>query len=285
MKSYRLKVENIVDETPDAYSLVFSAADETLRNYKPGQYLTLKLNIQGENVRRAFSLSSAPNLDSQLAVTIKRVEGGRASNYLRDKVKVGDEIEVLPPMGNFALNIVPTNQKHYILMGAGSGITPLMSMLKTVLAAEAQSKVTLWYGNRNEESIIFHQALAALQQKYGNRLEVVHILSQPSSAWTGETGRLDKMRAFKMLSDLFMKGDTAHKVYYMCGPNEMMQDLQSALHHQGVNPSDIFREYYSAPAPSDEDVAKVYEPVIATTATAAPANNVQGTKLKLILDG
>ena len=257
MKSYSLTLSAIQDETKDAYTLRFQAAEAVFSQYKAGQYLTLKLAINGEQVRRAFSLSSSSVIDKDLAVTIKRVEGGRASNYLRDKLKVGDKVEVFPPMGNFVVDTDANNRKHYILIGAGSGITPLMSMLKTVLAVEKNSKVTLWYGNSHEESIIFAKQLADLQAQYGERLNVVHVLSQPTAFWTGHTGRLDENKIYSLVSELFMK-DEYRKVYYLCGPEGMMKGGLAALDKHGVNPADVNREYYTAPAPSDEEIEKVH---------------------------
>lgn len=265
MKSYSLTLSAIQDETKDAYTLRFETAEPVFSQYKPGQYLTLKLVINGEQVRRAFSLSSSSATDKDLAVTIKRVVGGKASNYLRDKTKVGDKIEVFPPMGNFAIDIDANNRKHYILIGAGSGITPLMSMLKTVLSVEKNSKVTLWYGNSHEESIIFAKQLESLKQQYTTRLNVVHVLSKPSASWTGHTGRLDENKIYSLVSELFMT-DEYRKVYYLCGPEGMMKDGLSALDKHGVNPADVNREYYTAPAPTDAEIEKVHgEKPAATT--------------------
>lgn len=257
MKSYSLTLSAIQDETNGAYTLRFQTAEPVFSQYKAGQYLTLKLVINGEQVRRAFSLSSSPVADKDLAVTIKRLAGGKASNYLRDKLIVGDKVEVFPPMGNFAVETDANNRKHYILIGAGSGITPLMSMLKTVLSVEKNSKVSLWYGNRNESSIIFDKALEKLQAQYGERLTVVHVLSKPAATWTGQTGRLDEDKIYSLVSDLFMK-DEYRKVYYLCGPEGMMKAGQAALDKHGVNPADVHREYYTAPAPTDEEIAKVH---------------------------
>ncbi|MEZ4688289.1 MAG: ferredoxin--NADP reductase [Bacteroidia bacterium] len=250
-----LSVLNIIDETPDAYTLVFPKPREArFAHYKPGQYLTLKVKVNGEDLRRAFSLSSSPTVDEHLSVTIKRVEGGRASNWLRDNLHVGDVIEVLPPLGNFFAEIDPNNSKNYVLIGAGSGITPLMSIAKTVLAEEPDSVVTLWYGNRDEESIIFKKQLSALRVRYGDRLRGNHILTRPSEAWEGARGRMDKSMIYELLSKLFME-DEHKKVYYLCGPNGLMDAAEAALEKHAVNFHDVHREYYSAPAPTEEEAA------------------------------
>lgn len=257
MKTFSLTVKQIIDETKDAYTIVFNKPADEAFNYKAGQYLTLKTEINGEKLRRAFSLSSSPVWDDTLAVTIKRVVGGKVSNYLKDTLKTGQEIEVLPPLGSFKIESNPANANHYILIGAGSGITPLMSMLKTALKAEPESKVTLWYGNTNEDSIIFYKELNELGSKFGERLTLVHFLSQASSGWLGEKGRLDKENITRLIRDLFMK-DEYKKLYYVCGPEEMMKAALMVLEEEGVYKETIFREYYAAPAPTDEEAAKVH---------------------------
>lgn len=292
MKTYSLAVEKIVDETPDAYSVYLKVDDADLLKYKAGQYITLKLNIKGEELRRAYSLSSSPVVDNNLVVTIKRVADGKASNYIRDNVKAGMSLNILPPMGKFAVSLNPANAKHYVLIGAGSGITPLMSMIKSILKAEPNSTITLWYGNRTEKSIIFKDELDKLQKKSGKRLNIIYLLTQSGWFWRGEKGRLDKKKVTDLLAKLFMKGDSLQKIYYICGPNEMMQDAQKALEEQGVNMKDVFREYYSAPAPSDAEAEKALleaaaeaekEAAIIMEVASAPAGN--GTPAKIILDG
>ncbi len=254
---YPAVVTEIRDETPDAYTVFLQNPDPEKFSYLPGQYLTLKLEVEGEEIRRAFSLSSAPGLDEQLALTIKRVPGGKASNYLRDEVSVGDTIEVMPPMGHFSIEPSPDQSHHYIMMSGGSGITPLMSMLKSILYHEPLSKVSLWYGNRDRESIIFRDQLQDLLGQYKDRLHVYHTLSQPDEDWKGFAGRLDQERVYDLISDLFMV-DEYRKRYYVCGPDGLMEGAIAALDKHAVFPSDVYREYYSAPVPSEEEVDAVY---------------------------
>ncbi|MEM7655885.1 MAG: ferredoxin--NADP reductase [Bacteroidota bacterium] len=258
---FPLNIQEIRDETTDAYSLVFERPDDERFDYLAGQYLTLKVEMNGESLRRAFSLSSSPFTDQQLSVTIKRVAGGRVSNFLRDTLQAGDTLEVMPPMGNFSFTPNPEQARHYVLIGAGSGITPLMSILKTVLTAEPNSRVSLWYGNRTEESIIFREELQALGQEYGGRLWVHHSLSQPPADWQGATGRLDKDQIYGLLSELFMDGEL-RKQYYLCGPQGLIEAAERAMELQGVNPTDIHREYYSAPAPTEAEVEAAYTAVV-----------------------
>ncbi|MFK7921769.1 MAG: 2Fe-2S iron-sulfur cluster-binding protein [Bacteroidia bacterium] len=257
IRFYSLPIVEIRDESPDAYSLFFENPDPEVFRYHAGQYLTLKVNINGEEERRAFSLASTPGHDETLRITIKRVPEGKVSNYLRDELKVGDSIEVLPPMGSFKLIPDPEQSREYVLIAAGSGITPLMSMLKTVLHDEPQSRVTLWYGNRKEEDIVFLPELSQLTQAFGDRLSIRYTLSQASEDWKGFEGRLDEERIFKWISNLFMRGEL-RKRYYLCGPAGMMEAAERALIKQAVNTDDIYQEYYSAPLPSEEEIARSY---------------------------
>ncbi|HHS95113.1 MAG TPA: nitric oxide dioxygenase, partial [Phaeodactylibacter sp.] len=159
-QSFSLTIKNITPETDQAASISFSIPDalkDTFR-YKPGQYLTFVLHIHDREVRRSYSMSSAP-YEEDLQVTIKRVEGGLVSNYLLDRMKPGDSLQVMPPQGRFTTTIKEENRKTYYFFGAGSGITPLMSLIKTILEEEPQSSVFLLYGNRNENSIIFKDSL------------------------------------------------------------------------------------------------------------------------------
>ena len=254
---FPLAIDEIRDESPDAYSLFFQRPDDEKFAYQAGQYLTIKINMDGESLRRAFSLSSSPLIDDRLSVTIKRVADGRVSNFLRDTLQVGDVLEVMPPMGNFSFTPNSDRARHYVLIGAGSGITPLMSILKTVLAGEPRSRVSLWYGNRNRASIVFREELIELGKTYRERLHVHHSLSQPDEDWKGATGRLDKDQVYELLGELFMGGEL-RKQYFLCGPQGLIDGAQRALDLHGVNPPDVFREYYSAPAPTEEEVEAAY---------------------------
>lgn len=268
-----LKVLRIVNETAEANTVVFEKPAGSDFNYLAGQYLTLKVDVNGESLRRAYSLCSSPVTDSELAVTVKRVDDGRVSNYIASNVKAGDTIEVFPPMGKFHVEVNAARAHHYVLIGAGSGITPLMSIIKTVLSAEPNSKLTLVYGNRNQASIIFSRELEGLSAQYADRFRVVHSLSQPTNGWTGLTGRLTRHALLAVGQDI-INADALPKSYWLCGPNEMMEEAQTALGFLGVQKSDIHRESFTAPLP-DPDKEK----------PAAPAEGKRGTyTVKVILD-
>lgn len=254
---YPAEIVRIADETEQAYTLHLQNPDPESFDYLPGQYLTLRVTIEGEEFRRAYSLSSAPGVDPLMAVTIKRVPGGKVSNYLRDHLQPGDTVEVMRPMGHFTIQPSPDKSRHYILIGGGSGVTPLMSMIKAILFHEPLSVVSLWYGNRGRTQVIFRDQLTALQGKYPSRLYVYHTLSKPDPDWKGFRGRLDAQRIYDLTSDLFMT-DEHRKQYYLCGPQGLMEDGLIALNKHAVFPTDIFREYFTAAVPSEEDVEKAY---------------------------
>lgn len=237
-----LKVVAITRETADAISIHFEHPDKKNIPYKPGQFLTLILPVDGREVRRSYSLSSTPQEGPRLVVTVKRVDGGLVSNYLMEHLQVGQEVKVMEPIGNFCLTCAPTNQRQVLLFGAGSGITPLMSMLKAVLAEEPNSKVTLLYGNRDEASVIFKEQLQQLKAANPNRLHVEYIYSQPKHDCE-HRGRMNQSLILKILERLQLTRPQ-EAVYYMCGPEGMMQEVRHALEVLHVPAERIFRESF-----------------------------------------
>lgn len=262
---YKLGIKEKIQETDDTVSLRFDIPSELseLFQYKAGQYLTLKFNIKGEDARRAYSMSSSP-LEKHIAVTIKRVKGGLVSNYIHDVVKVGDEIEVMPPQGRFVPKLNEEHRKTYYLFGAGSGITPLMSILKTVLELEPQSSVFLYYGSRIENQIIFKAELDQLEKTYKGQLRVIHIVSQPTKVksgglagmfgkkqtlWLGEKGRINRKTTASFLEKHIPPyPDT---VYFICGPGNMTQTIEDVLIARGVKKKQIYFELFNSETPGD----------------------------------
>ena len=169
-----LKVKEVVRETSDSVTVHFKQPLFRKVKYKPGQFLTINFEIDGKKVSRSYSMSSAPNLDNTVAVTVKRVQGGLVSNYVNDKVSAGMSISMMQPVGKFTLEVDKNLQRHIVLFGAGSGITPLMSILKSVLFFEPKSTVSLVYGNRRTDNIIFQKQLQELKQKFGDRFQKLH---------------------------------------------------------------------------------------------------------------
>ncbi len=248
---HSLKVIEVVSETPDAISIVFAQPEPKLA-YKSGQFLTLIADINGKSVRRAYSLSSSPYTDEHLAVTIKRVEGGLMSNYLNDTVKAGDKIDVMEPMGHFTSEFNASNKRHVVMFGGGSGITPLMSHAKSALTQEPNSIVSLIYANRDIDSIIFKAAFQELAIKYEGRFRVIHILDNAPLEWQGPSGLLNH----EMLTDLFERipnWGIGQTTYIMCGPEGMMNNVETLLAQQNIPADKIFKESFVAGTINKDD--------------------------------
>jgi ring-1,2-phenylacetyl-CoA epoxidase subunit PaaE len=259
---YKLKVSQVIDETPEAKTFVFEIPQDQLDTFKAraGQYVTIRTVIKGQEERRAYSMSSAPVLNEPLAVTVKRVPRGKVSNWLFESVKPGHEIDVMPPQGRFVAQPETQKQRAFYLIGAGSGITPLMSITKTILEAEPMSRVFLLYGSRNEEQIIFYKQFETLQTRYRHQLFVEHVLSQPAkqraggvagwfkkpdSAWKGSFGRIDRTKILQFLDE--HPTDTTENNFYLCGPGDLITLAESVLAEQGVAEKAIHKEYFTLP--------------------------------------
>ena len=255
---YPLKVVRLQPETDRAVSVYFEVPehDRTAFHYRAGQYLTLRFDIDGKEERRAYSMCSAPH-DDELAVTVKRVPGGIVSNYIAERLQPGHAVDVMPPMGRFLAEVDPAARRRYYLFGAGSGITPLMSILRSVLEAEPKSEVILLYGNRDEDNIIFEQQLTQLQQRYAGQLTVEHTLSQPkkyatkglkglfkrsTTRWDGATGRIDRRALVHFLERHPTAGLECR--YYVCGPGQMIDNVEAALLGHGIKAQDIHVERF-----------------------------------------
>ena len=258
---YFLKVKDVVRETADAVTISFwHPINEEIR-YQPGQFLTFLLTINGQKIRRSYSMASSPHVDVSLAVSIKRVPGGLASNYLCDRIKPGDILETLEPMGTFVPKLDPQGRRTIVLIGAGSGITPLFSMAKSALHIEPNSRVWLIYGNRNQNSIIYKAHLDAMEQAYGkSRFQVTHILSQPTTGWTGAEGRLNQHTLTKLIEQI-PSSERQNASFFLCGPDGMMAEARSALSLVGVAAERVHKESYAHAPVAAGDV--VEEPMTA----------------------
>lgn len=258
-KFHRLKVSDVTRETDECVSIAFEVPESLKSEYKyiQGQYLTIKLNINGEEIRRSYSICSSPLLDKELRVAIKRVKDGRGSNYLNEKVKPGDELEVMTPMGNFYSELNAANKKNYVLFAGGSGITPMLSIIKTTLHTEPNSKLTLFYGNRDEASIIFKKQLNELEAKHADRLKVHHILEKPSDPAADDLfkGLLTPEKT-KALIEKFVPLNPNNE-FFICGPSAMMDCVKNALHHLNVNDKKIHIEYFTASLDQQKTAVKV----------------------------
>ncbi len=280
MKFHKLRVSEVKNEIADAVSVSFEVPAELKQhfNFFPGQYTTLKLVIDGENVNRSYSFCSSPFMNEPLTIAVKRVTGGKGSNFINDNFKPGVEIEAMEPMGNFHSTISENNEKHYILFGGGSGITPVISILKSVLAKELKSKVTLFYGNRNSNSIIFKDKLEVLASQFGERLKIVHILDLPEEEWSGYTGFIVKDLALKLLREN-TNLNFQHAEFFICGPTPMMKSVEEALGVLQIPKDRVHIEYFTAKADEDKKAADV------GTSVASETPFTGKTKVKIIYDG
>ena len=250
-----LKIKEIVKETPDAITIHLKQPLFRKIPYYAGQFLTLIVkDANGKKHRRAYSLCSAPHLDSTLAVTVKRVEGGVVSNLLNDTLKEGEKLEIMEPMGNFVLRTHPDNRRHIVLFGGGSGITPLMSMLKVALSYEQNSTVSLIYTSKDEQNIIFKNQLDKLKEKHGDRFNLIYTLTQPKTDLAGKEnyfeGRISKDFIKTTLGKLSSKEDT---IFYLCGPEGMMQTVEETLAEMNIDKSTIHKENFFAPVAEDSE--------------------------------
>ncbi|MEY3051589.1 MAG: hypothetical protein RLY31_1374 [Bacteroidota bacterium] len=267
-----LEVRAITQETSDTVTLHFRIPEERKDTftYTQGQYVTLRFEIAGKEERRSYSMSSSP-LEADLAVTVKKVKGGKVSGWIHERVKVGDEVSVMGPEGRFHTPLADEQQKNYYLVGAGSGITPLMSILKSILELEPMSYVFLLYGSRTEEDIIFREQLAELSRRFEGQLMVEHILSQPRRekskgiggffgkgrlSWEGRTGRIDGKELSRWLAEHPPRHKTSE--YFICGPGSMIASVENALSEAGVDRKHIHREYFTPPdsAPASDGKEK-----------------------------
>ena len=244
LKTYFLQVKEVVLETADSVTIYFWHPLSEQIKYKAGQFITIIVPASegGKKVRRSYSMSTSPHSDTAIGVTVKRVQGGLVSNYLNDNVKIGEFLEVLEPLGNFFLEPDADTTRHIVLFAAGSGITPMMSIAKSVLKMELNSRVTLIYGNRSEDSIIFKQKLEELEAQYGKRLGVHHLLSNPSDLWVGHKGRISQGIAVRLLKEA--DTDFAKDNFYLCGPVGMMEDIIAALGIYNVSKERIHKENF-----------------------------------------
>jgi ring-1,2-phenylacetyl-CoA epoxidase subunit PaaE len=226
----------VIQETRDAISIVLQQPEPKIK-YKSGQFLTLIVPIQNKEVRRAYSLCTSPFTDEDMAVTVKRVENGLMSNWLLDNLKPGRKLKIMEPMGQFTTN----RKRHLIMFAGGSGITPMMSIIKSILMQEPDSIVSLIYCNRDIDSVIFKAELDKLETKYEGRLHVIHILDQAPMNWQGYSGLLNHdmlTKLFERIPDWGIEKTT----YLMCGPEGMMKNVETLLAQRHIPREKILKK-------------------------------------------
>jgi ring-1,2-phenylacetyl-CoA epoxidase subunit PaaE len=272
---YPLKVAEIVPETAEANSIRFEIPEE-LRDafaFKAGQHLTLKATIDGEEVRRNYSLCTAPS-EQDWMVTVKRIANGVFSNWVGDSLKAGDTVEVLPPHGSFTTEFAPTAKRHIVGIAGGSGITPVLSLLRTTLKEEPESQFTLFYGNRDSSSVIFLEELANLKDRYLGRLSLHHFLAEEEGDIDLFNGMLDRERCDEAIEHLI--GNPADvDAWFICGPGPMMDAAEGVLLDRNVDKERIHIERFTADRPSAALAAEM----------AQLQTKAAGTTMSVTLDG
>lgn len=243
MSTLNLEIEKIVQETNNVTSLLLHAKEADQFNFSAGQFVTLLFDLDDEEIRRSFSISSSPLDLPQIRITIKKSEDGLASRHFLDEVKAGELIKAFHPTGNFTVKTDSDKKRSAVFIGAGSGITPLYSMIKTILAIEPQSKLALIYGNRNESSIIFREEIDTLSKIYKDHFQIEHFLSRPQNSWSGHVGRITKENLISTIKSL-TKIDYQTAEYYLCGPEGMMQSAAFALNDLGIEHQHIHTENF-----------------------------------------
>jgi len=271
---HSLKIAEVRRETADSVSirLDIPPALKDAFAFEAGQHLTLKAEIGGEDVRRTYSVCVSP-FDAEIRIAVKQMPAGKFSSWANAVLSVGQSIDVLPPMGRFVLPRDGGPAPHYVALSGGSGITPVISILKTVLQTKLKSRFTLLYGNRDTASIMFLEELAGLKNRYIDRLEVYHFLENEAEEIELFNGRLDRAKCEEVLSSLV--DVKATDAFFICGPGPMMDAAEAALAARGVPADRIFIERFTTSALSAEQIAK----------NEALQQKAAGTDLSIVLDG
>ncbi len=250
-KFYPLTVAKVKQETRDAIAVTFDVPAELKPQfaYQQGQHLTLRSMIDGEDVRRSYSICSAVQ-DEQLRVAIKRVSGGQFSSWANEHLKPGATLEVMPPMGHFNVPLDPQSERHYLAFAAGSGITPILSIVKTTLQAEPKSRFTIVYGNRASSSVIFRDELTDLKDTYMDRLKLVYVMSREQQDIELFNGRITEAKCGLFLKHWIAIDDI--DVAFICGPEDMMHGVSRSLQAAGLAKENIRIELFAASIPKHE---------------------------------
>ncbi len=251
---HSVRVSAIEPLTDDAVSVSFDIPSDlsALFDHTPGQHLIVKATVDGQDVRRSYSICSGKGAEAP-SVGIKRLPGGVFSNFVHDTLKVGDTIEVTPPTGEFTLTTDGGNRNWYVAITAGSGITPVLSMIRSVLELEPHSRFTLVYGNKDGRSVMFLEELDSLKGAYLDRFAIVHVLSRESHEIPLFEGRIDAAKLERMFDTIIEPA--AVSAWYLCGPRGMVEGAQSVLSSRGVSDADIHDELFYAGEVSESMIA------------------------------
>jgi ring-1,2-phenylacetyl-CoA epoxidase subunit PaaE len=271
---HKLAVKEIIKETADCVSIEFDVP-ETLKEdfkYKQGQNINIKTTLNGEEVRRTYSLCTSPQ-ENKLKVAVKKVNGGLFSVYANEQLKKGDVLEVMTPLGKFNTPLDESHKKNYLAFAAGSGITPIISIIKTTLATEPQSSFTLVYGNKSRSSIIFFEELEGLKNKYMERFTLIHILSREKTDAAINFGRITKDKCSHLFEKLV---DLQHAdEFFLCGPQQMIVEVQEFLEAHNVKEKKIHFELFTTEKKSKGTSNKAQ----------VASQNTPSSKIEMKLDG
>jgi len=243
---HTLKVAAVAKNTRDAVVVTFEVP-ETLREtfaFRPGQYLTLRTRVGGQELRRSYSICAAPG-DGLLRVAIKRMNDGMFSSWANEALQSGQELDVMPPDGHFTYPFEPGQARSYAAFAVGSGITPILSLIKTALETEHGSRFTLFYGNRASSAVLFRDEIEDLKNLYMDRLSIVYVMSREHQEIELFNGRLDGPKV-KQLMAAWMSGETLDAAF-VCGPHDMSESVTQALRETGLDPSSIKFELFGSP--------------------------------------
>jgi len=241
---HKLRVAEVKRETPDAVSVRFELPEDLRETFafRAGQHLTFRRDIGGEEIRRNYSVCVAPS-EGVLKIGVKKIAGGVFSRWVNDELKAGDIVEVMAPHGSFCWNFEPGARREYVAFAGGSGITPVLSLIKTALAFEPHSRFTLFYGNRNSIGVMFLEEIAGLKDRYLDRFSVFHFLEEEEEEIDLFNGRLDRAKAEEILSALVRPANV--DAFFICGPGPMMDAIEEALHAKSVDASRILIERFT----------------------------------------
>lgn len=243
---HSLNVASVSRNTRDAVVVTFQVPDSLTEAFafRPGQYLTLRTELGGEELRRSYSICSAPQ-DGVLRVAIKRLDDGAFSTWANSSLEAGQKLDVMPPAGNFTIDFAPGNQRHYVAFAVGSGITPIFSLVKTALSTEPDSSFTLFFGNRASSAVLFREEIEDLKNQYMERFSVVFIMSRENQDIDLFNGRLDGGKVAQLLSVWMDPQDIDYA--FVCGPQTMTEDVVQALQDKGLAKDHIKFELFGAP--------------------------------------
>ena len=232
-KFHRLAIDDLRRETSDAVSITFAIPDDLADDYAfaPGQYLTLRTTMDGEEVRRSYSICSSPD-DRELRIAVKKVDGGAFSSWALDELKSGDELDVMTPTGRFGIAHTPDQARVHVGFAAGSGITPIISIMRGILSREPNSRFFLFYGNRATNGILFREALEELKDRFMGRLSVFHVLSQEEQDLPILYGRLDREKIEVLLRAMVPAAAVDH--VFVCGPVAMSEEIEKTCIDLGI---------------------------------------------------